>query len=117
GFASLIKGKPVKCMGNAFYDMAGLTHVGPLDGFWRDPVSPEAHDVEAFVNYLKNTSQFNGGFETAAARKLLIPLIAQALVEDSLAHYAAPKVQAPVADEALLAKTTLHKAAGSPSTH
>lgn len=115
GFASLIKGKPVKCMGNAFYDMAGLTHVGPLDGFWRDPVSPEASDVEAFVNYLKNTSQFNGGFETAAARKLLIPLIAQALVEDSLAHYTSPKVQPSADDEARLPQITVPKAARSPA--
>ncbi|MDE8344048.1 MAG: hypothetical protein POG24_09535 [Acidocella sp.] len=84
GLACIMAGKSVKSMGRAIYNFEGLTHQKPLGEFWHGAQPPLASDVACFVNYLKTTSQFNGGFETAAARKVLIPLLVDAIKQDTL---------------------------------
>ncbi|MDE3175540.1 MAG: capsular biosynthesis protein [Pseudomonadota bacterium] len=81
GLAAIIEQKPVLCVGRAFYNIPGLTSAGPLSRFWRDAAPPSPALVQGFIAFLKNTSQFNGGFHTPEGREILAPLLAQRLVE------------------------------------
>ncbi|MEM7190530.1 MAG: capsular biosynthesis protein, partial [Pseudomonadota bacterium] len=40
GLTAVLQGVPVKVLGVAIYDMARLTHQGPLDTFWQSPDAP-----------------------------------------------------------------------------
>jgi capsular polysaccharide export protein len=81
GLAAIIEEKPVLCVGRAFYNIPGLTSVGPLSRFWREAAPPSSDLVKGFVAFLKRTSQFNGGFHTPEGREILAPLLAHRLVE------------------------------------
>ena len=81
GLAAIIEEKPVLCVGRAFYNVPGLTNPGPLSRFWREAAQPSTDLVRGFVAFLKSTSQFNGGFHTPEGREILVPLLAQRLVE------------------------------------
>lgn len=89
GLASIAEGLPVACLGNAFYDIPGLTFDGSMDSFWKNPVRPLPEAVAGFLSYLKGTTQFNGGFHSKPARKLLISSLTAALKADSLAYHSA----------------------------
>jgi capsular polysaccharide export protein len=67
GLQALSHGVPVKTMGQAIYDMQGLTYQSPLDSFWQEAqaVRPNKRLLKQFVNYLKCTSQINGSFYRA----------------------------------------------------
>lgn len=82
GIEAIASGLAVKCLGTAVYDRPGLTDQQPLDGFWRDPKSPDAAAVDAFLADLRATTQMNGGFHTALARAILIPALARRLCGD-----------------------------------
>ena len=81
GLAAIIEEKPVLCVGRAFYNIPGLTSPGPLSAFWRTAAPPSRELVQGFVAFLKTTSQFNGGFHTPEGREILVPLLAQRLIE------------------------------------
>ncbi len=81
GLAAIIEEKPVLCVGRAFYNIPGLTSRGPLARFWREATPPSSNLVKGFVAFLKRTSQFNGGFHTPEGREILVPRLAQRLIE------------------------------------
>jgi capsular polysaccharide export protein len=81
GLAAIIEEKPVLCVGRAFYNIPGLASAGPLSQFWREATPPSPDLVKGFIAFLKSTSQFNGGFHTPEGREILVPLLAQRLVE------------------------------------
>lgn len=62
GLKALQLGKPVKALGQAVYDIAGLAHQGHLDTFWTDARPPDPACVDAFVNTLATTIQIRGVF-------------------------------------------------------
>lgn len=62
GVTALIAGVPVKVLGNAVFDIAGLTCQGSLDRFWHDPVPPEPELLDAFARALVATTQVRGGY-------------------------------------------------------
>lgn len=72
GLAALDKGLAVKCMGEAVYDVEGLTFQGSLDAFWTEGRCAEADVLEGYVDYLVRSSQINGGFHSPEARGLLV---------------------------------------------
>ncbi len=84
GLHALQKGLAVKCMGEAVYDVPGLTFQGALDDFWAQGTPPEAELLDSYVDHLMTSSQLNGGFHTREARALLVPQMARRLV--SAAH-------------------------------
>jgi capsular polysaccharide export protein len=108
GFAAVAAGLPVICLGNAFYDIAGLTYQGSLGDFWSNPVKPPMEAVRGFVAHVKATTQFNGGFDCAPGRKLVIPALVDALLKDSLIRHPA-SVQQRYQDESApdLGRTSL----------
>lgn len=64
GLSAMDHALPVKTLGQAIYDLPGLTSQRPLDEFWRhsllDKPEPELH--AKFVNYVIAHTQLNGNF-------------------------------------------------------
>ena len=60
GISALAQGVPVKCLGNAVYNLPGLTHQGPLDDFWRAPGTVDRELFERFHWWLRTKTQLNG---------------------------------------------------------
>ncbi|SDR44832.1 capsular biosynthesis protein [Pseudovibrio sp. Tun.PSC04-5.I4] len=70
GMEALKNGIPVKPMGIALYDIAGLTEQRSLDEFWQEPTQPSAdlyHDLEKLVGH---TIQVRGSFFNPEGKKL-----------------------------------------------
>ena len=55
-------GSPVKVLGEAIYDVSGLTFQGSLDKFWTGASKPDAALVRAFVGAMAGTVQIRGVF-------------------------------------------------------
>ncbi len=60
GIRALQIGSPVMTLGDAVYDVDGLTYQGDLDNFWREAQAPDAALVDAFINALAGTVQIRG---------------------------------------------------------
>jgi capsular polysaccharide export protein len=62
GITALRLGVPLKVLGNAVFDVPGLTAQQPLYAFWHDPEPPEPKLVEDFMRVLTGTIQVRGGY-------------------------------------------------------
>ena len=62
GLHALQAGCPVKVLGQAVYDVPGMTFQQRLDEFWETPTPPEPDLVDAFVNLMAATIQIRGVF-------------------------------------------------------
>lgn len=64
GLQALRHGTAVKALGDAIYNMQGLTHQGSLDSFWRQAPTarPNPRLLRQFVRYLKHENQINGNY-------------------------------------------------------
>jgi capsular polysaccharide export protein len=62
GTLALMQGVPVIALGQAVYDMEGITFQGSLDDFWRDPGQPDADTFAAFRRVLIDRCLIPGGF-------------------------------------------------------
>ena len=62
GMSSLHHNTPVKVMGTAVYDIAGLTHQRNLDTFWRDHKGIDRKLYRRFRDYIIQYTQINGSF-------------------------------------------------------
>lgn len=60
GLSSLTHGTPVKCLGNAVYDIAGLTHQGSLAEFFQAPAPVDRTLYKRFRQWLLAQNQLNG---------------------------------------------------------
>ena len=69
---ALGRGIPVCTIGEALYDMPGLTHQGHLDTFWRKPSPPEPGVYPAFRRVLVERSLVRGGLASESAVRILI---------------------------------------------
>lgn len=58
---------PVKVLGEAFFDMEGLTHQAPLDTFWTRAAAPDAELFTRFRAHVIARSQVNGNYHEPAA--------------------------------------------------
>ncbi len=81
GLTALQKKLAVKCLGNAVYDVPGMTFQGSLDAFWRHGGPAEIDVLEGFIDYLVQSSQLNGGFHSREARALLVPRVEEMLLK------------------------------------
>lgn len=72
---ALARGVPVCTIGEAIYDMPGLTHQRHLDTFWRNPTPPEPGVYEAFRRVLVDRCLVRGGVASESAVQLLIESI------------------------------------------
>ena len=62
GTLALAAGVPVITLGNAIYDLQGLTFQGDLSDFWREPTSPDLAMFDAFRRVLAHRCLVRGGF-------------------------------------------------------
>ena len=62
GVSALLHGMPVKVLGRANYDVAGLTDQNSLANFWHNPMKPDAELFNAFRQYHMNVTQVAGNF-------------------------------------------------------
>lgn len=64
--------RPVCTIGEAIYDIPGLTHQGHLDTFWANPTPPEPGLYPAFRRVLVNRCLVRGGLASESAVRILI---------------------------------------------
>lgn len=62
GLHAIRAGAPVAALGAAVYAMPGLTHQGPLDGFWEGARRPDPELAQLFVRGLAAAAQVRGSF-------------------------------------------------------
>ena len=79
GLSALRYGVPVKTLGSAIYDVAGLTHAGDLAGFWADPQPPDPALVADFTRALIGATQVKGGFHTRDAQDAALAIFVERL--------------------------------------
>lgn len=73
GTLALASGTPVLALGQAVYDLPGVTHQGDLATFWAAPDPPQIAIYEAFRRVLAQRCLLRGGFSSRAGRALLLP--------------------------------------------
>ena len=62
GVTAIKAGKPVKTLGEAVYNIPGLTFQGPLHDFWRNPEQPDRSLAKAYIKLMAAYIQIKGGF-------------------------------------------------------
>jgi capsular polysaccharide export protein len=62
GFSAMHHQKPVKVMGQAFYNIADLAFQEELDRFWQEAERPDAFIYQKFLSNLIEKTQVNGSF-------------------------------------------------------
>jgi len=62
GIRALQLGSPVITLGEAIYNISGLTQQSTLDDFWQAPQQPDAKLVDAFIRSMAGTIQIRGVF-------------------------------------------------------
>lgn len=90
GTLALSAGTPVIVLGDAIYDVPGITHQESLDRFWANPELPDMELYEAFKKVLHDKCLVRGGLASESATSILI----QGSVERLLAPVLAPGEQA-----------------------
>jgi capsular polysaccharide export protein len=71
GTLALALGVPVIALGQAVYDIEGITFQGKLDDFWREPGHPDPETYAAFCRVLIDRCLVPGGFFSEEALRLV----------------------------------------------
>ena len=96
GTLALEVGLPVVVLGDAVYDVRGVTHQAGLDRFWLDPEVPDSQLYEAFKQVLHAKCLVRGGLASASAMETLVRNSIERLLAEPAAvpvrgaHTAAP---------------------------
>lgn len=69
---ALAEGIATMALGEAVYDMPGITHQGTLDEFWRAPQAPDAATYDAFQRVLHDECLVYGGLASESAIRTLV---------------------------------------------
>jgi len=77
-------GTPVSVLGDAIYDIKGITHSGGLDSFWARPTPPDAELYAAFKRVLHAKCLVRGGLASASATAILVRNSVARLLSDDL---------------------------------
>ncbi|ARS28422.1 capsule biosynthesis protein [Sphingomonas sp. KC8] len=72
GTLALAGGKPVIVLGDAIYDIRGLTDQGTLDAFWNAPRAPDPAIFDAFHRVLADRCLVRGGLASMSATEILL---------------------------------------------
>lgn len=82
GLTALRHGVPLTVLGNAIYDIDGLTDRRPLADFWRAPEPPDQQMVAAFLKALAWATQVRGEFTATKSMTIGARAVAERLAED-----------------------------------
>lgn len=85
GTLALEVGTPVIVLGDAVYDVPGVTHPGSLDGFWAAPQPPDRALYDAFKKTLHAKCLVRGGLASESALRILIRNSVERLLADAAA--------------------------------
>lgn len=80
GGSALLHAVPTMVLGEAIYDLPGLSYGGELDQFWGDLVRPDMNLFQNFRNVVIHSTQLNGGFYTASGIKMAVDQSVPALL-------------------------------------
>lgn len=83
GTLGLTTEKPVIVLGEAVYDIRGMTHQGPLDGFWSAPQKPDPAIFDAFRRVLVARCLVRGGVASESATAALVDSVAERLFAEA----------------------------------
>lgn len=83
GTLALASGIPVITLGQAVYNIPGITFQGPLDSFWSDPTPPNPRIWDAFSRVLQARCLVYGGFASDEGIEMLVEGSIARLVEAS----------------------------------
>lgn len=72
GLLALRRNRPVKILGEAIYDVEGLTFQKPLDRFWQEASKPDSALLDAFCRMLIQEVLVEGDFFTPEGRALAV---------------------------------------------
>lgn len=72
GLTALARQGPVIALGQAIFDLPGLTFQGPLATFWRDATPPDASLLGDYLRVLEHACLVNGNYYTEAGMRLAI---------------------------------------------
>lgn len=89
GTLALASSVPVITLGNAVYDVPGITFQGELDAFWSAPGAPDAALFEAFRRVLIERCLVSGGFFSEEALSMLVAGSVARLKEHCPTEYSA----------------------------
>lgn len=85
GTLALENGIPVVVLGDAVYDVPGITHQAGLDSFWQQPERPDADLYASFKKALHAKCLVRGGLASTSAIETLVQnSIERMLAEDSI---------------------------------
>lgn len=84
GVTGIQKLKPVIVLGDAMYDIPGLTSQQPLVAFFQKPQSPIPELVDSFIRLMAATIQVHGSFISAKGRALAITEMSERLISNSV---------------------------------
>lgn len=76
---ALAQGTPVCTIGDAIYDMPGLTHQDHLDSFWTSPTPPDTGLYPAFRRVLVDRCLVRGGLASESAVSILVETMIERL--------------------------------------
>ena len=84
GMHALIVNCPVKLLGTAVFDIAGLSHQESLHTFWQSPQRPDKTLVEALIRAMAGTIQVRGDFFTRAGQDTAIATFVERILNGSV---------------------------------
>jgi capsular polysaccharide export protein len=73
GLSAIEAGLPTIVLGDALYDIEGLTHRSGLASFWSAPERPDPSLFEVFRAVVMASTQINGAFSTRHGVRLSAP--------------------------------------------
>ncbi len=80
GGSSLLHAVPTCVLGEAIYDVPGLSYGGGLDAFWQDLIRPDMNLFHHFRNVVIHATQLNGGFYTSSGISMAVQQAVPALL-------------------------------------
>jgi capsular polysaccharide export protein len=80
GLSAIERGVPTMVLGNAIYDMPGLTHQGGLHTFWTEPQAPEPALCDAFRRVVIRRTQISGAYAIKQGIDRAVPEVTRRLL-------------------------------------
>jgi len=80
GLSAIGRGLPTVALGQAIYEMPGLTHQGGLDSFWAAPQAPEPDLYDAFRRVVVGRTQISGAYAIRQGVERAVPEVTRRLL-------------------------------------
>jgi len=99
GMRAVQLGRPLKALGQAIYDVPGLTFQDSLDQFWTSATPPDATLVADFLKALAGSVLIRGVFFEKSGRRHAVAEAAQRLLDGTVGEPACLEAPLPAPDQ------------------